>query len=185
MNTSTKSIAIGNQLYFFREGRAVEAGGVCSRTNLPATDDPGWLEDLIGNVETSEDALGEEKEEMIKGPIEGTGVIGVKDVVQTQHPQIDHKFTTNEYSRFAHECYYRTQQLDDASTYATPGTNPPPQGWLLIQRKDHKGQWHLVATVWVRIKCVGGIKGGDGNIVKPEWSALVLYTANNIHGLNN
>lgn len=183
MNTSVKSIAVGDVCYFFREGRAVTAGGVCSRTNLPATDDVGWLEDLIGNIESFEDALGEENEQNILGPINGSGVIGLKDVVQTRHPQTEHKMTTNEYSRFAHECFYRTQQLTDASTYGNAGTTPPPKGWLLTQRKDQDGQWHLVATEWVRIKVTGGMKGGDGNIVKPEWSALVLFTDNNIHGL--
>jgi hypothetical protein len=96
---------------------------------------------------------------------------------------MEFKFTTNEMTRLAAQCFYRSQDLNDASTYLNPLSQVPPKGWLLVQRFDQDGQEHIVAQLWVRLKCTGGMKSGDGTVLQPEWSALVLWDTNNIVGL--
>ena len=85
MNTSVKSIAVGDFVYFFREGDALEDASLCSRTNIPPTDpaDDGWLDRLIGNIESFEDAINDDNEQKVKGPAGQSGVIVTKDIVQT------------------------------------------------------------------------------------------------------
>lgn len=179
MNTSVKSIATGDFVYFFREGDALEDLSLCSRTNVPATDEDGWLDRLIGNVESFEPTQTDDEEVKIMAPAGQTGVIVTKDVIQVKQG-LELKFTTNEMSRLAAQCFYRTQDLNDASTLFNPLSAVPPKGWLLVQRFDQDGQEHLILQCWVRLKSTGGMKGGDGSVLKPEWNALVLWDLNNI-----
>lgn len=184
MNTSVKAVAVGAFAYFFRDGDLIEDASPSSRTNIPETDpaDAGWLLRLIGNIESFEDVINDDNEQKIKGPAGQSGVIVTRDVVQTG-AELELKFTTNEMTRLAAQCFYRTQNISEAAVTANPLSSPPPKGWLLIQRYDQDGQAHLVGLVYCRLKVTGGFKGGDGNIVKPEWSALVLWDYNNVFSL--
>lgn len=182
MNTTVKSLATGDFVYFFKEGDALEDASLCSRTNIPDTSDENWTDRLIGNVESLEPTLVDDDEQKIMAPAGQTGVIATKDVVQTKIG-MELKFTTNEMTRLAAQCFYRSQDLTDASTYLNPMSQVPPKGWLLVQRFDQDGQEHIVLQVWVRLKVTGGMKSGDGSILKPEWSALVLWNTNNIASL--
>jgi hypothetical protein len=185
MNTDVKSIATGDFVYFFREGDAFTLptpGGTVSRTaQIPSTDplDEGWLVRKIGNVESLEPKLVDDDEVKVMGPAGETGLITTRDVVQVKQG-LEFDFTTNEMTRLAAQCFYRTQNLSNASTYFNPLSSVPPKGWLLVQRYDQEGQEHVIFLAWARLKCTGGMKSGDGSLIKPTWNALVLWDYSNI-----
>ena len=78
------------------------------------------------------------------------------------------------------QLFYRTQALAAAAAFFNPLSGVPPRGFLLIQRYDQYTVLHMVGLGWVRIKCTGGMKSGDGSVLMPEFTANLLYNTNNI-----
>lgn len=180
MIATPKALALGDFLFFAPSGKAftVPANGTVSNTSKPGAADTLWTTYAIGNVESFEDKMVDDNEQKIKGPLPGSGVIVTKDVVQTEQG-LELEFTCNEMSRLAAQCFYRGQQLEANTAQFNPLSTPPVKGWLKVQRYDQDSLTHIVLDFWVRLKCTGGMKGGDGSIIKPTFNALVLYSSLN------
>ncbi len=181
MPLTPKSLALGAHLFFFREGDAftLPAPGTCAVDAKPDANDAAWIS--LGTIESFEDSIADEDEKKIWQPAPGHLVI--KDVITTKQG-MEFKFTANELTAFAVESFYRTsQKLTAASDQFNPLSGVPRKGWLKMQRYDHEDQLRLVMDVWVRLKVTGGMKGGNGEIVMPEFTAYLLYSALNTAAL--
>lgn len=178
MSLSIKTLALGAHAFFFREGDAFTLpgpGGNAAADAKPDADDDGWID--VGTIESFEDSIADEDEKKVYRPAPGHLV--VKDVITTKQG-MEFKFTSNELGPLALEAFYRTtQKLDGTSTQFNPLSGVPRKGWLKLQRYDHEDNLVLVADLWVRLKVTGGMKGGNGDLVMPEFSAYLLYSALN------
>ena len=176
MSFVPESYAIGNHVFFFQEGAAftVPGAGTVSAASVPGTTDPAWLD--LGTIEEWEDKItGEEKKTYRPSP----GQLVTKDVITTKQ-DLEFTFKSNMLTIPAIQLFYRTQTLASGATYYNPLSGVPPRGYLLIQRYDQYNTLHMVGIGWVRIKCQGGMKSGDGNLIMPEFTANLLYNTNNI-----
>ncbi len=173
-----KSIATGDFGFFIQAGLdyTVPSAGVVSATSKPGALDPLWCN--IGNIEKCSISINGEKEEEIWGPTGQSGVISLRDIITTKQ-NLEFKLTCNEMTPLAIQAFYRTLRLTTASDHFIPLSAPPPKGWLKIQRFDQDSLAHLVMDVYCRLKVTGGMDGGDGSALKPEFTATVLYSIYN------
>jgi hypothetical protein len=168
---ATKIIATGDYLFF-----AIAATGTSSALIKPAANDAAWI--TLGVVESHEDKLDDEKEEKIFAPQGTTGVLTIKDTVVTKQ-NLEFVFTTGELTPLALQAFYRTLNLTTASTQFNPLSGNVPKGWLKVQRYAQDGVAAFVADLWGRLKVTGGMKSGDGSIIKPAFSHLLLQSTLN------
>jgi hypothetical protein len=177
--TTVRTMALGCHAFFWREGDAftIPEEGTAGVNSKPGAEDPLWPDKGVGVIESFEDAIADEDEKKVYQPAPGHLVI--KDVIMVKQG-MTLKFTTNEVSPLALEAFYRTsQKLDLDSAQFNPLSEVPRKGWLKIQRYDHEDTLVVVLDAWVRLKVIGGMKGGDGNLVLPEFEAYMLYSQYN------
>lgn len=172
MLTIEESKALGAKIYFFPEGKAVQAGGTCVSTAVPDANDPGWV-DFI-RVESWEGSRKDVKYEKVEDAT--TGSVVLADEQETNKGHMEYKFTVNVLLAFILGIFYRSAaELSAASTQFNPSVGTSPRGWLMLDHRDANGTVIIAANVWGRLKYDGPMKGGGGNLVKPE----LLFTEYN------
>lgn len=175
------TLAIATHAFFFREGDAftVPSAGTCGVNAKPGAADPKWIS--LGTIENFEDAISDEEEKKVWAPTPGH--LQVKDIITTKQG-MTFKLTSNDLSPLAVEAFYRTsQKLDGTSTQFNPLSAVPRKGWLKLQRYDHNDILRFAIDLWVRLKVTGGIKGGNGDLIMPEFEAELLYSSLNTAGV--
>lgn len=177
----TKSYALSSHAWFFREGDALNiagtgpGGAVATPANagievLPAADDEGWI--FAGDVESWEDSMAQDEEKEIRKP--NPGALVRKDII-TVFQAMDLKLTTNSLARIAFEAFYRSAtKLSEVSGQFVPLSQTPRNYWLMLQRYTHENEIVFAANLWVRMKVTGGMKGGNGEIIMPEYTCRLL-----------
>jgi len=168
-----ESKAVGAQVWVAREGKAYAApapGGNVGSANKPDANDASWV--TIGRIEQWDSSM--KTDEMQDVYDSSTGLLNLADSIPTKQAMML-KFTTNVVTGLAIGLFFRTQnELTAASGQFNPLTGVSPRAWLKMQNYDHNGVLVLSADFWVRLVLSGGIKGGNGELVKPEFTAHVL-----------
>lgn len=181
MPLTTATYALACHARFFRTGQAytVPSSGTCGRESKPGADDPDWID--LGVIESWEASITDEEEKAVWAPVPGHLV--KKDIITTKQG-LQYKFTTNELTPFALEAFFRaTQELDDESTQFNPLSAVPRTGWLKLLKYSQDDAQILSLDIFCRIKVTGGMKGGNGELIMPEFTADVLYSTLNTAGL--
>lgn len=189
----TKAYAVASHAFLFREGDASIQGttptsglnaagaGFGGALYLPKADEANWMGS--GDLESWEDSMGQDEEKEVRRASLGTLVR--KDII-TIFQGMDFKFTTNDLPRLAVEAFYRTStKLSDGQTQFVPLQIPPRKYWLMLQRYTHENMLIFSANLWVRMKMTGGIKGGGGEIIMPEYTCRLLDSPLNTMAFGN
>lgn len=166
------SYALGAHAWLFREGDAftVPSAGTAAIDALPDPTDPGWIS--AGDLESFEDTMAQDEEKEIRKP--NPGALVRKDII-TIFQALDFKFVTNSMRRIAMEAFYRSSTKLDADVgQFTPLSQTPRNYWLKLQRYTHENETVFAADLWVRMKITGGMKGGGGEIIMPEYTCRLL-----------
>lgn len=167
------SYAIGSHSYFFPEGAAFTSpeAGTAGIAALPDSDEETWAAKFIGDSEGFEDTKNQEEVEVRKP---SPGSLVTKDII-TIFQTLEFKMTTNSLRRLAFEMFYGSAiELTTGVGVFAPLAAVPPKGWLKIQRYTNENELVFAADLWVRAKITGGMKGGNGEIIKPEFTFRLL-----------
>jgi hypothetical protein len=182
-----KARAVSKHIWLFREGDASTQGttptsglnaagaGVAGELYLPKSDEANWISS--GDIETWEDTIAQDEEKEVRRAVKGS--LARKDII-TIFQGMDMKFTINSVPRIAVEAFYRTStKLSDAARQFVPLQIPPRKYWIMVTGYDNENNPILAFNLWARVKISGGIKGGNGEIVMPEYTARILDSALN------
>jgi len=168
--------------FFMRVGDAftLPAPGVAGRDSKPDGADPAYID--IGTVEEWEPDFGGGTDQEVWRP--NPGVLQLHDVRETK-AKLTIKWTVGQVSPLILESFYRTSQnLDEASAQFSPGFGALRRGWLHFDCYDQDtNDFRLSFDLFGRLKVTGGMKTGDGTIVKPTCELLVLSSDSNTAGL--
>ena len=173
-----KSYALGAHHWFMPEGAAFTspAGGTVAVDDWPDADEPTLSDYFIGDAESFEDTKNVETVEVKKA---NPGVLVRKDII-TFFQSLDFKITTNSMRRRAFQLFYGSDiELTTLVGAFAPLAAAPPSGLLKIQRYTHENELVFAADLWVRAELTGGMKGGQQEIIKPEFSFKLLDSDNN------
>lgn len=176
--TDLNSYALGSHAYFFPEGAAFTspAPGTVGVADLPDAAEPTWADKFIGDTEAFDDTKEAEEVEVRKP---NPGALATKDII-TIFQKMEFKMTTNSLRRIAFEIMYGSAiALTTGVGTFTPLAAVPPKGWLKIQRYTNENELVFAADLWVRAKITGGMKGGNGEIIKPEFTFRLLDSSLN------
>ena len=138
----------------------------------PGATDPLMGDHLIGDTESFEWTKTIEKQEPRK-PILGRLVR--KQVVHT-FQALDLKLTTNSLRRIAFELMFGSaNRLSGSVAQFSPLGSYPKEGVLLFGYYVNEADEQVMSgAIWVMADVTGGIKGGGSDIVKPEFSFMLL-----------
>lgn len=167
------SYALGSHAYFFPEGAAFTSpdAGTAAIDALPDADEPTWAAKFLGDTESFEDMKDIEEVEVRKP---NPGALATKDII-TIFQKLEFKMTTNSLKRIAMQIMYGSAvEITEAVGTFVPLAATPPKGWLKLQRYTHENELVFAADLWVRAKVTGGVKGGNGEIIKPEFTFRLL-----------
>ena len=159
-----ESKALGATVLFFPEGAAVQAGGLCNSGAIPNPNDPGWID--MKRVEAWEAQRKGVKYQEIKDS--SWGKLRLADEIEVDG-YTEYKFTTNVLLGFLLGLFFRSAApLNGASYQFNPDQGIAPRGWLILDNRDQGGNLIIAANFWGRLKYDGPMKGGNGDVVKPE-----------------
>jgi hypothetical protein len=167
------SYALGSHAWFIPEGRAFTSpdAGTVAVDDWPDAAEATWSDYGIGDIEGWEDTKNVETVEPRKPR---PGALVRKDII-TLFQSLDFKMTTNSLRRLAFELFYGSAvPLTDEEGTFVPLAATPSKGLLKIQRYTHENELVFAADLWVRAEITGGMKGGNGEITKPEFSFKLL-----------
>ena len=159
------------------DGSAIEVAGFAAADHLPHPTDPLWpIVKHIGDVEQWEDS---KKVETTEVRIPNPGFLTRKEII-TWFQGLEFKLVSNSLKRIAMQIYYGSAVAlgDDTGTFK-PLAAEPPNAWLKLQRYTQKNDLVFAADIWCRVDVTGGVKGGNGEIVKPEYTCMMLDSALN------
>jgi hypothetical protein len=162
-----ESKAVGAQVWFAREGKAftLPAPGTVGLAAIPGPTDNAWIS--IGRIEAWEPTMLADEEQDVYDS--ATGLLALADSIPTKQA-LQYKFTTNMVTALAIGLFYRSAaELTAASYQFNPLAGVSPRGFLKVQNYDHNASLILSADLWGRVKVTGGMKGGNGELVKPEF----------------
>lgn len=175
MSLSIAPYIIGTHAFFFRNGDAytVPGAGTCGRESKPGAADPAWID--LGVIEESSDNLDDSKIEVYRP---GPGRLRLWDVLSTKD-KLMVKFTCSELGPLAVETLYRTLALTEASSQFNPLEGVVKKGWLKIQRYDQADAQRVILDLFVMLSISGDLNFGGGELVKPQFEAMVLHSTLN------
>ena len=183
MYTDLNSYAVAQHVRFMPEGDAftLPTAGTSSATALPGSTDPALIN--LGDIESWEDSKQNEQQIITKKPVLGTLVTKARIRL---YEEIQLKFTTNSLTRFAMECFYRSaNRLGVSQAQFAPLGKLNFNGWLYLMRYSHENELICTANLWVELNVTGGAKGGDNEVIKPEFTALLLNSSLNSMAFGN
>lgn len=171
-------MSISAHARFFRAGDTYTdpaPGGTAGPNAKPAATDTGWLD--LGTVETWEMTITDEEDKIVWAP--SPGRLLKKDVI-TVKQGLQVRLTTNELTPQALELFFRTsEELTTSSTSFTPLGIVPRKGWLEITTYNQDDAEIIQLSVWCRLRVTGGMRGGNGELIMPEYTADVLHSTLN------
>jgi hypothetical protein len=172
------SYALGSHAWFMREGTAFTspAPGNVGVASWPDAAEPTWSDFFIGDTESWEDMKNIEEVEIRKP---SPGKLVRKDIIEF-FTSLDFKLTTTSLKRIAFEIFYGSSVTltADVGQFVPLGA-VSPKGLLNLQRYTHEDELVFAASLWVRAKITGGMRGANGEIVKPEFTFQLLDSDNN------
>jgi hypothetical protein len=175
-----KAMALGGRSYFFREGKAVQAGGVCSGLVMPDPNDPGWAD--LSTISAWEPKMKTDESKEVWGSPTGGNLVLMDDIPTKQ--AIQYTFTSNVLTAQAIGLFFRTaEEVTTATKNITPLSGVSPRGWLMMLNRNQDEVLIFAANLWGRLKCTGGLKGGDGSLIEPTFEFPVFYSPANIIGI--
>lgn len=167
-----KSYALGSHAWFMPEGSAFTspAPGVAAVDALPDAAELTWNDYFIGDTEDWSDKKKIETEETMKPK---PGILVRKDII-TFFQSLDMEMTTNSLMRIAMQIMYGSAvKLTTGVGQFVPMQQPPPSGWLKLQRYTQNNQLVFAADLWVRAD-VQETSSGNKKIVKPKFMMSLL-----------
>ena len=182
-----QSTALGRHVYFFREGDAITipavgcAAGAATRTNKPDATDPAYIDlQVVDDWQDEIKSMGDEK---IWAP--SPGRLQLYDIQETGAEGM-FKFSTPVLQGLGVEIFYRNSvALTSAGGTFVPMSGPPRKGWIHTELYDNNNNLGWSLDVYVLLRITGGIASKEGAILRPQFEANVLYSAQNIGLLNN
>lgn len=181
--TDLNSYAVAQHVRFMPEGDAftLPAAGTSAVDDQPASTDPALIN--LGDIESWEDSKQNEQQIITKKPVLGTLVTKARVRL---YEEIQFKFTTNSLTRYAIECFYRSaNRLSGSQAQFVPLKKLTFNGWLYLMRYTHENELVSTANLWVELNVSGGLKGGDNEVIKPEFTALLLASDLNTMAFGN
>lgn len=176
-----ESKAVGAQVWFCREGKAFTSpsSGTAGVAAIPDADDDAWVS--IGRIEAWENSfLADDEVDVYDSSV---GRLDLADSIPVKQA-LQFKFTTNVITALAVGLFFRTSAELAADDFQfNPLSGVSPRGWLKIQNYDHNSDLILAADIWGRVKVSGGFKGGNGELVKPEFMFKMFKNALNTMAL--
>lgn len=172
------SYALGAQAWFFPAGAPFTSPsvGTVDIDTWPDADEPTWGNRFIGDAESWEDTKTVESVEVRKP---SPGKLVRKDIIDF-YQALDFKITTNSLRRIAFELFYGSAvELTEQEGQFVPLGATPPKGLLNLQRYTQEDELVFAASLWVRAEITGGMRGANGEIVKPEFTFKLLDSPNN------
>lgn len=137
----------------------------------PAADDPLMQDRKIGDIENFEWTKNVEKVEPRRAVL---GTLVRKQVVST-YQELTLKCTTNSLSRIAFELMFGSNnRLSTSVSQFAPLQSYPKEGVLIVNYYTNENENVKNAAIWVNADVTGGIKGGGNEIVKPEFTFMML-----------
>lgn len=186
MAWTSKAIYIGTHFWFAPSGVAFTipgAGTVSQNGTWPGQSDPNWAVWAMGYAESFEIDPKMASSEMILAPSPGT-VQAVDEISPYAIPEIS--FTLLFTDSLAPQLALNTAQLwATANTVATPNAGGAPgiRGILKAQKYDQNSNLIINWSSWVFLKLKSALKGAPKTLTKPEYTATLLYSVNNIGGV--
>jgi hypothetical protein len=176
MNTLAR--AIGNHLWFFRDGAAftVPGAGTASRTAKPGATDPLWIDCGVVSAVQVNPTKGAVSEIWAPSP----GKLRLWDEIEIK-VGMEIMFTCEEMSPLAFEQALGTLALTSASTQYNPmegGT--VKRGWLHLQQYDQNDALFNTVEFFVSLKTSGQVDfGSENKHITVPLRAAVLHSALN------
>jgi hypothetical protein len=175
-----EAMALGAKTFFFREGKVVQAGGVCNKLVMPDPNDPGWSD--LSTISAWEPKMKTDESKEVWGSPTGGNLVLTDDIPTKQ--ALQYTFTSNEVTAQAIGLFYRSAEEVTAATKSiTPLSGVSPRGWLMMFNRNTEEVLVLASNLWGRLKCTGGFKGGDGSLIQPTFEFPVFYSPANIIGI--
>lgn len=175
-------IATGDYIFFFREGDAFTSptAGTCSVSSKPGPLDVGWISlGIIGEHEDKPDGV---KKEEVWGPTGASGLLTKQRNVITKIG-LAFDFTCEEVTPLAIQAFYFSGNLNPNNTWGATQFNQmsgaPPHGWMKVQRYDQNANPVFVMDQWGLLEVTGGMKSGEGSLIKPQFSLGAEYSTLN------
>lgn len=171
--------ALGAKVLFFPEGKEDEGSVACSETHMPDPDDAGWVD--LKSVESFEGSRANPVDVQVYD-----SEIGSKQLLNELElgGDIQYKFTTNILTAFAIGLFFRSAQPLTAGDYQfNPNQKTSPRGWMIMVNRDQDGTQILAVNWWGKMKFTGTLKGGAGEVVKPELTFMLLKNNLNTQSL--
>jgi len=166
---------LSGNIRFFREGDPYTkpTSGICGQNAKPDGDDPAYID--LGPIEDGELEFSGGTDYEIWRPSPGRLLLW--DVITTKE-KWTLRFTALEMSPLAIEALFRAgSNLSGLSGQFNPMAGSIRKGWLHAQLYDQDDNLVLTFDNWCRLKCTGGFRLGE--IVKPTFEALMLYSQHN------
>lgn len=160
----------GNEATTPDVGGTILLAGTASKSFRPGPNDASWID--LGVIEDSSEGR-EQNDIELYGP--NPGKIVLTDVIANKHKSMV-KLTCQEWGPFHVEMFHLAGELNTASTQFNPGEGIDKKGWLKVQRYDQDDALVEVIDRWVRLKPSGDVNAGGGDVMKPQYEALVLQS---------
>jgi hypothetical protein len=172
-----RAMALTCWAWFFREGKAVTAGGVCSDAAVPDVGDAGWV--TLGRIETWSHKLADNTID-VKGPTTAApGVISRIGRIRTEQ-MLDYEFTSSEMTAQAMGLAHRAaDELTSATESFVPLGGTPPLGWLKLQQYTNRNESFASFNLWGELSAELP-EGGGREIIKPKFNFALIYSAQNL-----
>jgi hypothetical protein len=171
--------ALGAVVLFFPEGKNDEGDVACSETHMPDPDDAGWVD--LKSIEAWEGSRQNPTDVKIYDSRIGRKVL--KDELELGG-DIEYKFTTNFLTAFATGLFFRSAApLTPNSFQFNPDQKTSPRGWMIMNNRDQDGTQILAANWWGKMKFTGTLKGGAGEVIKPELTFMLFQNDLNTQAL--
>lgn len=173
--------ALGASILFFPEGKALQDASLCNSAAIPDVNDPGWV-DFV-RVEAWEANRKDVKYQPVKDST--TGKLVLADEVETDG-YTEYKFTSNILLGLFVGLFFRSATpLTGNSLQFNPDQGISPRGWMIMANYDQGGTLILSANLWGRMKFDGPLKGGGGELVKPDLMFTQLKNSLNTMSLGS
>lgn len=173
---------LGAQARFARAGASFTSpsAGTVSATAFPDEDETAaWID--LGVVEDGEIVSeSTDVEQWAPSP----GRLQLKNIHQVKG-KLTFKLTTNEMGPLAAQALFQTAaELSDSITQFNPLSGATLRGVMQLEAYDHDNTLRLVLRCWGRLKVTGGVKATGGDLVKPQFEFLVLYSTENVGSIS-
>lgn len=182
MSWLSKALYIGAHVWIAPDGAAFtspSAGTISQNGAWPDVSEPNWANWAMGICESFDVDPKMAATEQILAPSPGA-VQAIDEISPYAIPEAS--FTLLITDVLAVQLALNTQQLwGTATTQFNPngGGAPGLKGIIKFQKYDHKNNLVLNWESWAFIKLKSPLKGAPKTMTKPEYTATLLYSANN------